>query len=160
MKIYAKLKKANENFQLYRTNMKPKLEALTTDFESQLRGNYGDIPDAFQHIFEQAALTVTFGDEYARYVGDAHERDDKGMPGSIAKLASSQDLINNAWGRKLGNELKSQYGGEKWTDKKLTDFAQEVIGYMKNSLPEELGNKDINLSEGNITNLRKALNND
>ena len=59
--------------------------------------------DAFKHTFMQAWLTVNYGEEFAKELGDMHENDgkDRAQPSGEENM----DLWNNNQGREIGKDL-------------------------------------------------------
>ncbi len=113
--------------------------------------------DAFRHLSQQAMITHLYGDEMAKSIGDAHERDDTGF--SNYPEDSIIDLINNAHGRELGNLLKK---GE-FKDADLSDpnvlsgFLNRVVKNISNANPE-IGDQEIfSAQDESIQNLSETV---
>lgn len=114
--------------------------------------NQENLRDAFQHITWQALSTILYGEEFAKEVGDAHERDKSGpwalrnaflSNGASERLLrlSLVDLVNNEYGRQLGLSLSEDFSIERLsTPEGMTDFLNEVVDNMRTQFPELGGN--------------------
>ena len=63
--------------------------------------------DAFKHTFMQAWLTVNYGEEFAKELGDMHEKD--GKDNNQPSGEENMDLWNNNQGREIGKELWTNF---------------------------------------------------
>jgi RHS repeat-associated protein len=148
---------------LHRSGLSQALErnvgGLPAAFQSELEANgvydAAEYADVFQHIYGQTLLTVEYGEDFARFIGDAHERDLTGF-GEFT-IASVSDLINNEWGRQLGTSMREKYPSGNWTADKVCSFTTDVISYMKASI-RELRSIEINISNEEISDLTRRLN--
>ncbi|GAB4377696.1 MAG: hypothetical protein Kow0075_06660 [Salibacteraceae bacterium] len=100
--------------------------------------------NSFNHITSQAFMTTLYGMEVARFVANTHER--LNMPELTSgnfrpeQLSNPEnnpmdnyvDMINNAWGQRLGSELKRRYDisdSTKWSEALLTRYLNSVQQY-------------------------------
>lgn len=100
--------------------------------------------NTFNHVTAQALLTSLFSEQFADFIGDAHERHH--MPELITgHFKPSQlsdpvnnpvdnyvDLLNNEWGQELGKQLKRKYNinwDTQWTPELLTSYLNEMLQY-------------------------------
>ncbi len=85
-------------------------------------------------------------EEFAKFIGDAHERDSDSMKED--RFASSQDLLNNEYGKRLGKMLMPKYSNGERDEAKMRNFTNDVITYVKNSLNDQNNNNEkINISD-------------
>ena len=93
--------------------------------------------NAFRHIAFSTVMTFLYGDNTAKIIGDAHERDDTGFLANGQFYDSSIDIINNAYGRNLGNELKNgAFKGANLKDPStLSQFLNRVFENVANAVP-------------------------
>ena len=121
---------------------------VSDEFRYQLRGMNsnlaaGDVvrlgrhlENTFRHQGWMAINAFLYGEDFARKIGNAHERDGTGFAHNATD--SFVDLINNEWGIKLGKELS--YGS--FEDKNLgdatvlADFLNTVVERIGNDIPE------------------------
>ena len=95
--------------------------------------------NTFRHILWQSTMTILYSNDLAKALGDVHERDNT-HGGDFDRTA---DIINNIWGRKLGEELKNKLKlpTSNWTPEITAKYLNGVINYMVKTFPE-LGNID------------------
>lgn len=91
-------------------------------------------------------------EDFAKFIGDAHGRDSDGMKED--RFASSQDLLNNEYGKRLGKMLMPKYSNGERDEAKMRNFTNDVITYVKNSLNDQnINNEKINISDEAIKNI-------
>jgi hypothetical protein len=100
--------------------------------------------NTFNHVTSQALITSCFSEELADFIGDAHERDLH--PELITGIFTEKqlndledgpvdnyvDIVNNEWGKALGNQLARQFGvhrDTKWTPALAADYLNALQGY-------------------------------
>ena len=101
--------------------------------------------NTFNHITAQSFVSTIFSEALADYMGDAHEL--SVMPELVTGRFSQEqltdtinnpvdnyiDLVNNEWGRELGNAIKDKFAIKRvthWTPELLADYLNEVQGYL------------------------------
>lgn len=88
--------------------------------------------DAFKHTFMQAHLTLLFGENIAKILGDKHEKDGNLKMGQ-SKAEENMDLWNNQQGRQIAHEIIKEYGHIPSYSENLNDIiAKKVIQKMNN----------------------------
>ena len=89
--------------------------------------------DAFRHLAYSAILTITSGEDFAKAIGDGHERDATGLLND--ELGSVVDLLNNAYGRLLGSEFLESGGSSNSLSNpdSLAKFLNSVVGALQQS---------------------------
>lgn len=100
--------------------------------------------NSFNHITSQAFITSCFSEEFADFIGDAHERElhpelisGKFTEKQIKDLEDGPvdnyvDIVNNKWGQELGKHLKEKYriGPETaWTPELLANYLNDLQAY-------------------------------
>lgn len=91
--------------------------------------------NTMRHILWQSLSTVLYGESVAKAIGDIHERD------NVAGGADDRDndIINNAWGRKLGSKLKKDLNlpsSDRWSSAQTANFLNAVSDYIIDTFPE------------------------
>lgn len=88
--------------------------------------------DAFKHTYMQAQLALLGGRNFAKLLGDSHERQgaDRGQPSGEENM----DLWNNHQGREIAKEIIREYGAMQYPfSQKIKDIiAQKVMEKMQN----------------------------
>ncbi len=88
--------------------------------------------DAFKHTYMQAQLALLGGRNFAKLLGDSHERQgaDRGQPSGEENM----DLWNNHQGREIAREIIREYGAMQYPfSQKIKDIiAQKVMEKMQN----------------------------
>jgi len=114
--------------------------------------NRDELNDAFQHITWQALSTILHGQDYAKEVGDRHERDttapwskqnSKLKGGALARMMreSLVDLVNNEYGRQLGSSLSEEFTIDRLSNPQgMSDFLNILIDDLREQFPELGGN--------------------
>jgi RHS repeat-associated protein len=146
------------------------LDALGTAFRQftneDASASHGVAVNTYRHIFGQALLTILYGENFAKYVGDAHERDGNGFINATESYAiadSYADIINNYYGRELGKQFMEENGlkeGTEWTNELTAKFMNFIGDYTLKSF-EEHKRKKSNFKETDVLviELTKAINN-
>jgi hypothetical protein len=130
-----------EKLELERKNFNEEIDTKTKKyqkifgFEINLDSKYptwNNESDAFKHAFMQAVLSVRNNDFVSKFVGDFHE-----FEGDLSKQPideKNMDLWNNAVGREIVKELKSEFGDIKkvFVPEHIEDMiAMKIVQYMK-----------------------------
>ena len=100
--------------------------------------------NSFNHITSQAFMTSCFSEEFADFIGDAHERElhpelitGKFTEKQLKDLEEGPvdnyvDIVNNKWGQELGKHLKEKYRIDhetKWTPELLANYLNDLQAY-------------------------------
>ncbi|MFO0387025.1 MAG: RHS repeat-associated core domain-containing protein, partial [Flavobacteriales bacterium] len=105
------------------------------------------VGNAFRHILGQAAITATYGEGFAKYSGDAHER----ANGRFGPLDADNiaDLLNNEYGRQIGSIWLSAIGGDasKATRENVAGLMNTIAEYVVEATPELAGTDAPHCSE-------------
>lgn len=127
--------------------------------------------NTFNHITAQALITSCFSEELADFVGDVHERyyHPKLINGKFSEKEVSDlgegpvdnyvDLVNNAWGQKLGRQLKEKYNINRktqWTPELLSNYLNDMQQYY--SWAFQIGFKPFRPEDEQVIKFSKKLN--
>lgn len=100
--------------------------------------------NSFNHITSQAFITSCFSEEFADFIGDAHERElhpelitGKFTEKQLQDLEEGPvdnyvDIINNKWGQELGKRLREKYRIDRetvWTPELLANYLNDLQAY-------------------------------
>lgn len=106
------------------------------DRKSTMTDGYGK---AWRHQTWQAILTIEYGEDMARELGDAQEYDNLMGSDQAKKGMSFRDLINNNYGRQLGKGFKGKLSTKENLVRLLNDTAESIINAfeeLKKAIPE------------------------
>lgn len=98
---------------------------IEADYSSKFQA--GGIGNSFHHILGQTAVTICFGEGFAKYAGDAHERSNDNLNFSNYDDTVC-DLINNEYARELGKRWLETIGGDatKATNAQVADLLNTI----------------------------------
>lgn len=105
--------------------------------------DYG-LTNSIRHVMGQALITFFTDAVVAKFVGDKHELKKDGITdGTMIKKTTEKevidtfvDLVNNEWGRKLGNTLKKEHSKSRtnnWTTEEAAALLNSFAEYFDKS---------------------------